>query len=118
MQCIVNISFETELNLKLIKQELIEDLKELLTLAMSVGCADAAKELGEAVDEVGAARTSAITSVRGARTELGIPMGAVVSNINMNIKAPHFKGDYKEKMDFLPLKDCLMSIWILLVEDY
>ena len=85
---------------KLEAKELIEDLKELLTLAMSVGLAEAAKELGEAVDDVGAARTSAITSVRGARTELGIPAGAVFSNMNMNIKAPHFKGDYKEKMDF------------------
>ena len=94
---------ELENSLEIVKAEakdVVDDLKELLTLAMSVGHGDAAQELADAVDEVGAARTTAMTSVRGARAELGMPMGAALNQVQMNLKAPVFKGDYRDNLDF------------------
>ena len=81
-------------------KECIEGLKELGALATTVGLADPAKELIEAADRIGELRTQAVTSVREARADLGIPAGPINRHIALSLKPPVFKGEFKDQIDF------------------
>ena len=80
--------------------DMLTDIKDLSGSATRVGDADAARCLLEAGDDLTAAKTAATNSVRGARYDLGIPAGEVNRHHQHQMKAPFFKGDFKEKLDF------------------
>ena len=88
------------LTAKLEANDLIDNLKELGSQATSVGMREPAKQLTDAVDAVGEARGQAVTSVRGAREELGLPEGHDIRNLIGTMTAPTFKGDFKDEIDF------------------
>lgn len=89
---------------KLESKEQVEALKELAAAATSVGMAAEAQSLAEAADLLIELRTSAITSVRGARAALGIPDGPVTRSLILNMAAPKFKGDFKDSLDYFTFK--------------
>ncbi|MCP3663547.1 MAG: hypothetical protein GY696_13825, partial [Gammaproteobacteria bacterium] len=54
----------------------------------------------EAADKIGELRTQAVTSVREARADLGIPAGPINRHIALSLKPPVFKGEFKDQIDF------------------
>ena len=102
--------FDLEGKLQIVKEEareVVESLKSLANEATTVGIADAARDLCNASDELCNARTAAMNSVQASRNSLGIPAGPIDRQPQMNLKAPVFKGNFKDGMDFFTFEKAL-----------
>jgi hypothetical protein len=103
---------QLEGNLEIVKievKEVIDELRTLSAKAVDIGDSEAAKELCEATDDLVGARVAAMTSVAGARQDLGIPIGYDNRNVQLNLKAPVFSGDFKDTLDFYSFEKQLLN---------
>lgn len=98
---------ELESKLDTAKAEAVDCLEELRTLSKSAGqCGlrDAARNLTDAMDTLKEAKRQAVTSVKQARADLGLPAGFNHNQRSVNLKAPVFKGDFNDPLDFYSFK--------------